>query len=338
MIRRLASLRPARVEVAALCAAALLIAISTGQPDEAAAPNSATALLAPAEAQALVSATEGNALADYRAVGQSAEMINAAMPFSRGGLDTARPFAPRGGLDDARAHLCLTQAIYYEAGFEPVVGRRAVAQVVLNRVRHPAFAASVCGVVYEGAKKPVCQFSFTCDGSLDRRPAAAAWAEARRIAREALDGRVEPSVGTATHYHADYVAPRWAPMLAKVEKIGTHIFYRWPGNWGRRPAFVQGYHGEPLGADALRPVHYLGKRMTRPEENEASPAPVPEGPRIARADNDVGGLLDTSKGWTLDIPAPEDSGHAAQAIARLQAAPSQSPADRPAATISQGAR
>ena len=86
----------------------------------------------------------------------------------------SRPFdlSDSDPLDRRRALLCLTQAVYYEAGFEPLEGRRAVAQVVLNRMRHPAFPKSVCGVVYQGARDPVCQFSFVCDGSLYRAPGA----------------------------------------------------------------------------------------------------------------------------------------------------------------------
>src|SRR3546814_8987348 len=80
----------------------------------------------------------------------------------------------------ASAHRCLTQAIYYEAANEPLKGKRAVAQVVLNRLRHPAYPNSVCGVVYEGVNDPVCQFSFTCDGSLLRQPMARQWNESRR--------------------------------------------------------------------------------------------------------------------------------------------------------------
>src|SRR3546814_6638838 len=134
----------------------------------------------------------------------------------------------------ASAHRCLTQAIYYESANEPLKGKRAVAQVVLNRLRHPAYPNSVCGVVYEGVNDPVCQFSFTCDGSLLRQPMARQWNESRRVAAEALAGTVEPSVGSATHYHADYVLPRWAYTLAKIEKIGVHVFYRFPGRAGRR--------------------------------------------------------------------------------------------------------
>jgi hypothetical protein len=95
-------------------------------------------------------------------------------------------------------------------------------------------------VVYQGAERPTgCQFSFTCDGSLARAPMRDYWNRARRIADEALKGHVAASVGNATHYHADYVAPYWAPTLTKNAVIGAHIFYRWRGNWGQPDAFAQ---------------------------------------------------------------------------------------------------
>ena len=183
------------------------------------------------------------------------KLINAALPFASGPLHAARPFAVGGSdLDQRRALLCLTQAVYYEAGFEPLEGRRAVAQVVLNRMRHPAFPKSVCGVVYQGAGGRVCQFTFVCDGALYRAPGARrAGAQAEQIARAALAGYVETAVGEATHYHADYVAPRWAPLLAKVAQIGQHIFYRWPGAWGQPAAFTGRYIGEPRDPLSMRP-------------------------------------------------------------------------------------
>ena len=157
-------------------------------------------------------------------------------------------------LDQRRALLCLTQAVYYEAGFEPLEGRRAVAQVVLNRLRHPAFPKSVCGVVYQGAGSGVCQFTFVCDGALYRAPAQRRLAPApsRSPARRSA-GYVDTTVGEATHYHADYVAPRWAPLLAKVAQIGQHIFYRWPGAWGQPAAFTGRYIGEPRDPLSMRP-------------------------------------------------------------------------------------
>jgi hypothetical protein len=151
--------------------------------------------LPPADAAALVAATSASPT-EIRAVGEQAKLINAALPFSTAPVQSARPFAIRGDdLDHRRALLCLTQAVYYEAGFEPAAGRRAVAQVVLNRMRHPAFPKSVCGVVYQGSRSPVCQFSFVCDGSLYRAPAPGAWREAKAIAEAALVGYVESSVG-----------------------------------------------------------------------------------------------------------------------------------------------
>ncbi len=143
-----------------------------------------------------------------------------------------------------RALECLAQAIYYEAATEGPDGQRAVAQVVLNRMHHPGFPPTVCGVVYQGSELPTgCQFTFTCDGSLARTPLPAIWAQAKRIASEALNGRVDPAIGHATHYHADYVVPYWADSLLKQVQIGHHIFYRLRGTLGSSAAFSQRYPG-----------------------------------------------------------------------------------------------
>lgn len=285
-------------------------------------PSAAEAgTLAPAQAAALVAATSGERSTQVQAVGEEAQLINASMPFSRAPVQAARAFVLPAGenLDQRRALLCLTQAVYYEAGFEPMGGRRAVAQVVLNRMRHPAFPKSVCGVVYQRNSTPVCQFSFVCDGALDRRPEASAWKIAEDIARAALAGYVENSVGAATHYHADYVAPRWAPLLTKISKLGAHIFYRWPGAWGQVGAFNGRYIGEPRDPSSMRPL--ILARATIGEINAADGTLAYSGPPIARADNDVGGLLDTSKGWTLNIPMPNETSAASRAIAEQQAKP-----------------
>lgn len=175
---------------------------------------------------------------------EAAREENGRLPFAPVGA-MARPFIVTAASSPYVGALnCLTATIYYEAATEPVQGQRAVAQVVLNRVRHPAFPSTVCGVVYQGSNRTTgCQFSFTCDGSLRRTPQPRLWAIAAQVAREALAGRVEPSVGYATHYHADYVAPYWAPSLNKVAQLGRHIFYRWRGGWGTALAFRQGYGG-----------------------------------------------------------------------------------------------
>jgi spore germination cell wall hydrolase CwlJ-like protein len=129
-----------------------------------------------------------------------------------------------------RSLVCLAQAISYEAGNESIAGQEAVAQVVINRLRHPAYPKTICGVVYQGStRKTGCQFTFTCDGSLRRPRSAQSMATAMEIARRVLAGSTSPLVRGATHYHADYVAPYWAPSLVKIAAIGAHIFYRMPG-------------------------------------------------------------------------------------------------------------
>lgn len=157
-------------------------------------------------------------------------------------------------LDRARAQQCLTMAIYYEAASEPDAGQRAVAQVVLNRVAHPTYPDTVCGVVFQGSERATgCQFSFTCDGSLARKPAKMWWDRAASVARAALAGAVYAPVGLATHYHTVQVHPYWADSLDHVGTIGAHRFYRWRGAAGRALAFSDSYRGgEPLPAPAPR--------------------------------------------------------------------------------------
>ena len=325
IIRRRTAIRLATMPLEALvCALILLGAMAAGvlgwrEASGSRAAPAATIVLPAAQAEALVAATTISA-GQIGAVGDEAKAINAALPFSGNPVEAANPFAMAGGdLDHRRALLCLTQAVYYEAGFEPMAGRRAVAQVVLNRMRHPAFPKSVCGVVYQGSRSPVCQFSFVCDGSLYRAPATVAWRQSREIAEAALGGYVESQVGAATHYHADYVAPRWAPKLAKITKLGAHIFYRWPGLWGQRSAFSGRYIGEPQDSLALRPALRTDPATLAGDRDILATA-ADSGPPVARAPNDVGGLLDTSKGWALAIPLPgEIDRQSSRAIARQEA-------------------
>jgi spore germination cell wall hydrolase CwlJ-like protein len=195
--------------------------------------------------------------------------INGTIPLESGPNPAARPFTMAGASPSnyAQALDCLTSAVYYEAGSQDADGERAVAQVVLNRVRHPAFPASVCGVVYQGSTRSTgCQFTFTCDGSLERRPSTDGWARARKIAEAALTGYVFRPVGYATHYHADYVVPYWASSLAKNAVIGAHIFYRWAGGWGRPAAFAQAYTKHEPNAQALRSAALTAETATSADE------------------------------------------------------------------------
>lgn len=219
--------------------------VSLAQGDGAASAARITVGL-PAAQAAVPSETASQEAAGPSVGGTEAHLINAALPISDEPLQLARAFVLKGSSTDERLALtCLSQAVYYEAGSEPLTGQRAVAQVVLNRLRHPSFPKSVCGVVYQGAGSGACQFTFVCDGSLDRSPSRDGWRDAEAVARAALSGYVEPSVGEATNYHADYVAPGWAPLLAKIGAIGQHIFYRFPGAAGQAAVFNGRYAGEP---------------------------------------------------------------------------------------------
>lgn len=244
------------------------------------------------------------------AEGTDAAARNEAIPFVAGAAVPMRAFHLAAPAPTAASALrCLTQAIYYEAATEPLEGRRAVAQVVLNRVRHPAYPKSVCGVVYQGAQLSTgCQFSFTCDGSLLRQPMAGPWREAERLAREALDGRVEAAVGTATHYHADYVLPRWAFEMAKITRLGRHLFYRFEGTWGRAGFFQGAYNANevipPLDFARLK-ARLLSAQAMLPVAEEFTPG-LTVAPHVTdrHADNDVGGRIDMTREWRLSIPDP----------------------------------
>lgn len=129
---------------------------------------------------------------------------------------------------------CLATGIYFEARGEVPKGQEAVAQVILNRVRAPSYPDTICDVVYQNQHmRNRCQFSFACDGIPDRITNKRAYAKAERIALEVTNGDIWlPEVGSATHYHATYVRPRWARAMEQVDKIGLHIFYRtFGGGW-----------------------------------------------------------------------------------------------------------
>lgn len=123
---------------------------------------------------------------------------------------------------------CLATAIYFEARGESYRGQVGVAQVVMNRVKHKAYPNTVCGVVFQNqSRRNACQFSFACDGIPERVSDKKSWAQADEIAKKVSNGSLYlTEVANATHYHANYVYPRWAPRLKRMTKIGLHIFYR----------------------------------------------------------------------------------------------------------------
>lgn len=247
---------------------------------------------------------QGDALLDEDA--QSAQARNKAIPLAALLSDRVAPFRSieAGSASYATALSCLTEAIYYEAATESVAGQRGVAQVILNRVAHPAYPSSVCGVIYQGSTAPVCQFSYTCDGSLARPPVARLWRQAQGVAEAALAGHVEQSVGTATHYHADYVLPYWAFRLEKVNVEGRHIFYRFPGRAGRAASFTARWLGREFRPDfdPARFAALLDEEVISEEQQLTTY--LERDPTDRRAENDVGGRMDPSSGWQLAIPDP----------------------------------
>ena len=219
---------------------------------------------------------------------ETALELNSHIPIASGPNPAAQPFLLGKASSETRARAleCLTSAVYYEAAQEPTDGQRGVAQVVLNRVRHPAFPNSVCGVVYEGSTRATgCQFTFTCDGSMANAPMAALWNRARKVAQEALNGYVYAPVGYATHYHANYVVPYWASSLTKTAVEGAHIFYRWQGGWGRPAAFTDRWTARESDPKALRfaalntprPIEPVEAPETAVEKLEEAGAKVIEG-------------------------------------------------------------
>lgn len=147
-------------------------------------------------------------------------------------FDTAHLDAARAA---ARERRCLSEAIYYEARSEGFAGQAAVAEVVLNRVRHRAYPDTVCGVVYQGSERTTgCQFTFTCDGSMERAPYGRTWTRAQLVAEHALMGFAQPVTRSATHYHTTAVNPIWNQSLVRTRRIGAHIFYRFPNRSERQ--------------------------------------------------------------------------------------------------------
>lgn len=182
---------------------------------------------------------------------------------------------------DARQHACLSQAIYYEARGESQRGQVAVAEVIMNRTRSGAYPNSICGVVYQGSHRSTgCQFTFTCDGSLNHRPRGRAWDRAQRVATAVMLGYTRPITGGATHYHTTAVNPVWNSGLVETTQVGTHLFYRFPNRAERahyQEALAQrrGAIGTRRSAQPLMPTEEAPEVI---EDTTATPAPAEVAP------------------------------------------------------------
>lgn len=252
---------------------ALLAAAQMGGPREMAvpdAPKAAVTVAAPADVPAAPQVIKAGILPEFTS---SAATLLAVDPF-RGA--PVKPF----GEANARDLECMTEAVYFESRGQPLAGQQAVAQVVLNRTRHPAYPKTVCGVTYQGRERGSCQFSYACHPRAMRRESVD-YRVAREVAQAALDGSMQDVVGTAVSFHARRLNPGWGGMI-RVSTIGDHVFYKFSGAKGSSANFTStpqpsrasnvGSLGSALMAAVKRPIHAV---VTTPAVKTATPLPAP---------------------------------------------------------------
>jgi spore germination cell wall hydrolase CwlJ-like protein len=227
---------PARALVgAAMFGSALgLVAISAQglRPGATTASNDQAPAASQAEARSSTTTTEGGAAAPAR---QPRVIKASILPEIPAPLLTPVPGLSFRKIPATERDVeCLTRAVYFESRGDTDVGQAAVAQVVINRARHPAFPKSVCGVVNQGVERGSCQFSFVCKPTkvTDQRE----WRRARQVAEKALNGHTVEAVGTSTFFHAARVNPGW--KLTRVGQFGAHVFYKYPGKKGAPSTFA----------------------------------------------------------------------------------------------------
>ena len=130
---------------------------------------------------------------------------------------------------------CLAEALYFEARGEPIKGQLAVGEVVLNRVEDPRYPNSICKVVNQGTgRRFACQFTYTCDGKLETVFERDAHEIALKISKILLTTHDRKLTKGSTHYHSNYVNPKWSKKFKRITKYGRHIFYRQPRQLSQR--------------------------------------------------------------------------------------------------------
>jgi spore germination cell wall hydrolase CwlJ-like protein len=175
---------------------------------------------------------------------------------------------------------CMAEAIYYEARGENVRGQVAVGEVIMNRVHSRYYPRTICGVVYQGRERVTgCQFTFTCDGSLNRRPGGRAWSRAQHIAAQVMQGHTRSVVGASTHYHTTAVSPAWRPMLVETLRLGDHVFYRLPTRAER--AVLQASAPRRRAPRADLPIDDAQDPPVEPAPTSADATPTPAAPVAA---------------------------------------------------------
>ena len=124
---------------------------------------------------------------------------------------------------------CLAEALYFEARGEPIKGQLAVGEVILNRVEDARYPSSICRVVNQGTgRRFACQFTYTCDGKLETVHERKPYEISLKIAKILMTTHDRKLTKGSTHYHSNYVDPKWSKKFERVAKFGRHIFYRQP--------------------------------------------------------------------------------------------------------------
>ena len=124
---------------------------------------------------------------------------------------------------------CLAEALYFEARGEPIEGQLAVGEVILNRVEDTRYPSSICKVVNQGTgRRFACQFTYTCDGKLETVHERKPYEMALKIAKILMTTHDRKLTRGSTHYHSNYVNPKWSKKFERIAKFGRHIFYRQP--------------------------------------------------------------------------------------------------------------
>lgn len=128
--------------------------------------------------------------------------------------------------------MCMSMNIYFEARGEPLAGKIAVANVIINRMETQEYPNRVCAVIKQDR-----QFSwYKAPGGAaqvvlyDRKGAIIeknleAWAESQMVAVMVLSGKVQDLSQGATHfYNPQRSRPAWRRHYDVVARIGNHVF------------------------------------------------------------------------------------------------------------------
>jgi len=125
---------------------------------------------------------------------------------------------------------CLAENIYFEAGHEPLEGKKAVASVILNRIKYKTYGIKwkdICHVVHYKVGK-VCAFTWACN--IPSRPDKKTLDNIKKVVYPLYvnfkNNKPYDNTEKSTYFHNFTVSPNWAEELIKTKIIGNHIFYR----------------------------------------------------------------------------------------------------------------